>query len=44
MLVGDPRRTYFDADGLVPLAEYRVPTTRELEDLEVKRTGVWALP
>ena len=44
VLVGDPGRTYFDASGLQPLAEYRVPTTRELEDQEVKRTGVWALP
>ncbi len=44
VLVGDPRRTYFDPSGLTPLAEYRVPTTRELEDREVKRAGVWALP
>ena len=43
VLVGDPGRTYFDAAGLQPLAEYRVATTRELEDQEVKRTGVWAL-
>ena len=25
------------------LAEYRVPTTRELEDQEIKRTRVWSL-
>ena len=43
VLVGDPGRTYFDPAGLQPLAEYRVPVTRELEDQEVKRTGVWAL-
>ena len=43
VLVGDPRRTYFTTDGLEPLAEYRVETTRELEDLEIKRTGVWRL-
>ena len=43
VLVGDPGRTYFSTDGLLPLAEYRVATTRELEDAEVKRTGVWAL-
>jgi predicted nicotinamide N-methyase len=43
VIIGDPGRTYFDAEGLEPLAEYRVPTTRELEDLEVKRTGVWRL-
>jgi predicted nicotinamide N-methyase len=42
VLIGDPGRSYFDGRGLVKLAEYRVPTTRELEDSEVKRTGVWA--
>ena len=41
VLIGDPRRAYFDAEGLVQLAEYQVPTTRELEDFEVKRAGVW---
>ena len=44
VLVGDPGRTYFPKTGLAKLAEYRVPTTRELEDMEVKRTGVWELP
>ena len=44
VLLGDPGRTYFDPAGLTRLAEYRVATTRELEDAEVKRTGVWALP
>jgi predicted nicotinamide N-methyase len=44
VLIGDPHRTYFPRDGLEFLAEYRVPTTRELEDLEIKRTSVWALP
>ena len=43
VLLGDPGRSYFDPAGLTPLAEYRVPTTRELEDAEIKRTGVWAL-
>jgi predicted nicotinamide N-methyase len=42
VLIGDPGRSYFDARGLTRVAEYRVPTTRELEDSEVKRTGVWA--
>jgi len=42
VLIGDPGRSYFDPAGLVRLAEYRVATTRELEDQEVKRTGVWA--
>ena len=44
VLVGDPGRSYFPKAGLIHLAEYRVPTTRELEDAEVKRTSVWALP
>ena len=42
VLIGDPGRTYFPREGLEFLAEYRVPTTRELEDLEVKRVSVWA--
>lgn len=43
VLIGDPGRTYFPRDGLSFLAEYQVPTTRELEDLAVKRSSVWAL-
>jgi predicted nicotinamide N-methyase len=43
VLIGDPGRSYFPRSGLVQLAEYRVPTSRELEDAEVKRTAVWAL-
>ena len=44
VLIGDPGRSYFPRQGLEKLAEYRVPTTRELEDMEVKRTAVWAMP
>jgi predicted nicotinamide N-methyase len=44
VLIGDPGRTYFPKQGLVRLAEYRVETTRELEDMTVKRTGVWTFP
>lgn len=43
VLVGDPLRTYFPKAGLDLLAEYAVPTTRELEDSAVKRTRVWSL-
>ncbi|WP_309089200.1 methyltransferase [Phenylobacterium sp.] len=43
VLIGDPGRSYFPREGLVKLAEYQVPTTRELEDMEVKKTAVWAL-
>lgn len=44
VLIGDPGRTYFPRQGLDFLAEYRVPTTRELEDQEIKRSSVWAMP
>jgi predicted nicotinamide N-methyase len=44
VLIGDPGRTYFPKDGLKKLAEYQVPTTRELEDMAIKRTSVWTLP
>jgi len=44
VLIGDPGRSYFPREGLVKLAEYQVPTTRELEDREVKKTAVWTLP
>lgn len=43
VLVGDPLRTYFPKEGFDLLAEYEVPTTRELEDSAVKRTRVWTL-
>jgi len=44
VLIGDPRRTYFPKEGLVNLARYEVATTRELEDMEIKKTGVWTFP
>jgi predicted nicotinamide N-methyase len=44
VLIGDPGRSYFPKVGLEQLAEYQVPTTRELEDREVKKTAVWTLP
>lgn len=43
VLVGDPLRTYFPKEGFDLLAEYAVPTTRELEGSAVKRTRVWTL-
>ena len=42
VLMGDPGRTYFPRSGLTQLAEYRVPTSRDLEDQEIKKTGVWS--
>ncbi len=41
VLVGDPRRSYFPAERFINLARYDVPTTRELEDQEIKRAAVW---
>jgi predicted nicotinamide N-methyase len=43
VLIGDPHRTYFRTEGLTFLAEYQVPTTRELEDFAVKRSSVFSL-
>jgi predicted nicotinamide N-methyase len=40
-LVGDPRRSYLALDRLECVAEYSVPTTRALEDAEIKRAGVF---
>ncbi|WP_091742263.1 class I SAM-dependent methyltransferase [Phenylobacterium immobile] len=44
VLIGDPLRSYFPRCGLEPLAEYQVETTTELEDMAVKRAGVWRFP
>jgi len=41
VLIGDPRRTYLPLDRLDCMMEYSVPVTRELEDSEIKRTGVF---
>jgi predicted nicotinamide N-methyase len=41
VLIGDPGRAYLPSQGLQRLATYEVPTTRELEDQEVRRTGVF---
>ncbi len=43
ILLGDPGRNYFSSDGLSKLAQYSVATTRELEDREIRETGVWSL-
>jgi predicted nicotinamide N-methyase len=42
VLLGDPRRRYLATDGLEELASYDVRTTTELEDLEHKRSWVYA--
>jgi predicted nicotinamide N-methyase len=47
VLIGDPGRNYFPGDGersgLTRLATYAVPTSRELEDRELRETSVYAL-
>jgi predicted nicotinamide N-methyase len=41
--LGDPGRNYFPKAGLEQLATYAVATTRELEDREIRQTGVYRL-
>lgn len=41
VLMGDPGRTHLPKTGLTRMAEYRVETTRELEDNDVRHTTVW---
>ena len=41
--VGDPGRDYLPQRGLVEVASYEIPTTRELEGVSRKRTRVFTL-
>ena len=41
VLMGDPGRTYLPRAGLEKLARYAVPTTRELEDSDLRNAVVW---
>jgi predicted nicotinamide N-methyase len=41
VLIGDPGRSYLPRQELVEVAMYQVPTTRALEDAEIKKSGVW---
>ena len=43
VLIGDPGRNYLPRAQLQSLAEYAVPVSRDLEDAEIKRTGVWTI-
>jgi predicted nicotinamide N-methyase len=43
VLLGDPGRSYFPKSGVERLATYRVQTTRDLEDREIRETSVYAL-
>jgi predicted nicotinamide N-methyase len=40
VLVADPGRAYLPARGLVEIACYDVPTDRDLEDRDMRRTRV----
>lgn len=44
VLIGDPGRPFFQREGLIQIAEYQVPTSREQEDREIKRAGVFTFP
>ncbi len=41
VLLGDPGRAYLPGKGLQSLARYEIQTTRDLEDREIRRTGVF---
>ena len=43
VFLGDPGRSYFPESGTVRLATYRVQTSRELEDREIRETSVYRL-
>jgi predicted nicotinamide N-methyase len=43
VLLGDPGRSYFPKSGLEKLAGYQVAVTRDLEDREIRDTGVYRL-
>jgi predicted nicotinamide N-methyase len=43
VLLGDPGRSYFPKSGVEKLATYRVQTTRDLEDREIRETSVYRL-
>ena len=43
VLMGDPGRSYFPKDRIARLASYSVVTTRDLEDREIRETGVYRL-
>jgi predicted nicotinamide N-methyase len=43
VVIGDPGRAFLPKKDLLELAEYRVATTRAIEDTDVKRTKVFRL-
>jgi predicted nicotinamide N-methyase len=43
VLLGDPGRSYFPKSGVEKLDTFRVQTTRDLEDREIRETSVYRL-
>ncbi|HEX7006993.1 MAG TPA: 50S ribosomal protein L11 methyltransferase [Alphaproteobacteria bacterium] len=43
VLIGDPGRSYFPRTGVERIARYSVRTTREIEDTDLRMTGVWRI-
>ena len=41
VLLGDPGRNYFSAQGLSELARYEIPTSLQLENRGMRETVVW---
>jgi predicted nicotinamide N-methyase len=41
VLMGDPGRNYLPLAGLAEIARYQVPTSRDLEDRDMRETIVW---
>ena len=41
VLLGDPGRNYFSAQGLEELARYEIPTSLQLENRGMRETVVW---
>lgn len=43
VLLSDPGRAYVPQEGLVKLASYNVPTSRDIEDQEMRVATVWRM-
>jgi predicted nicotinamide N-methyase len=43
VLLGDPKRNYFPAKGVERIATYSVPTSRDLEDRDMRETSIYRL-
>jgi predicted nicotinamide N-methyase len=41
VLLGDPGRNYFSAQGLEERARYEIPTSLQLENRGMRETVVW---